>query len=124
MPVVKTASVWYTDDNSNKGCLDMKKRWLSFLLSAAMPVSYTHLVVTVDATTGVVIAGPDIVSRGFVYVKEAEDLMEELRNISQMALDRCAAENLRDWNSLKSAIKGDVSDYLFKKTKRSPMRCV
>ena len=69
---------------------------------------------TVDATTGVVIAGPDIVSRGFVYVKEAEDLMEELRNISQMALDRCAAENLRDWNSLKSAIKGDVSDYLFK----------
>lgn len=38
-----------------------------------------------------------------------------------MALDRCAAENLRDWNSLKSAIKGDVSDYLFKKTKRSPM---
>lgn len=74
-----------------------------------------------DATTGVVIAGPDIVSRGFVYVKEAEALMEELRTISQMALDRCSVENLRDWNSLKSAIKGDVSDYLFKKTKRSPM---
>ena len=79
------------------------------------------IVVTVDATTGVVIAGPDIVSRGFVYVKEAEALMEELRTISQMALDRCSVENLRDWNSLKSAIKGDVSDYLFKKTKRSPM---
>lgn len=78
------------------------------------------IVVTVDATTGVVIAGPDIVSRGFVYVKEAEALMEELRTISQMALDRCSVENLRDWNSLKSAIKGDVSDYLFKKTKRSP----
>ena len=46
--------------------------------------------------------------------------MEELRTISQMALDRCSVENLRDWNSLKSAIKGDVSDYLFKKTKRSP----
>ena len=79
------------------------------------------IVVTVDATTGVVIAGPDIVSRGFVYVKEAEALMEELRTISQMALDHCSVENLRDWNSLKSAIKGDVSDYLFKKTKRSPM---
>ena len=79
------------------------------------------IVVTVDATTGVVIAGPDIVSRGFVYVKEAEQLMEELRTISQMALDRCAVDNRRDWNSLKSAIKGDVSDYLFKKTKRSPM---
>ena len=62
-----------------------------------------------DATTGVVIAGPDIVSRGFVYVKEAEALMEELRTISQMALDRCSVENLRDWNSLKTAIKGDVS---------------
>ena len=60
-------------------------------------------------------------SRGFVYVKEAEALMEELRTISQMALDRCSVENLRDWNSLKTAIKGDVSDYLFKKTKRSPM---
>jgi len=71
------------------------------------------VVVTVDATTGVVIAGPDIVSRGFVYVKEAEELMEELRNISQMALDRCAIEGIRDWNSLKSAIKSEVSDYLF-----------
>jgi len=79
------------------------------------------VVVTVDATTGVVIAGPDIVSRGFVYVKEAEGLMEELRTISQAALDRCSIEGARDWNSLKSAIKGDVSDYLFKKTKRSPM---
>lgn len=79
------------------------------------------VVVTVDATTGVVIAGPDIVSRGFVYVKEAEDLMEELRKLSQVALDRCSAEGARDWNTLKSAIKGDLSDYLFKKTKRSPM---
>lgn len=79
------------------------------------------VVVTVDATTGVVIAGPDIVSRGFVYVKEAEDLMEELRKMSQAALDRCSAEGARDWNSLKTAIKGDLSDYLFKKTKRSPM---
>ena len=79
------------------------------------------VVVTVDATTGVVIAGPDIVSRGFVYVKEAEDLMEELRKLSQAALDRCAAEGVREWNGLKSAIKGDLSDFLFKKTKRSPM---
>ncbi len=79
------------------------------------------VVVTVDATTGVVIAGPDIVSRGFVYVKEAEALMEELRSISQAALDNCSMQGIRDWNSLKSAIKGDVSEYLFKKTKRSPM---
>ena len=79
------------------------------------------VVLTLESGSGQVLAGPDIVSRGFVYVKEAEALMEELRTISQMALDRCSVENLRDWNSLKSAIKGDVSDYLFKKTKRSPM---
>lgn len=79
------------------------------------------VVVTVDKTTGVVIAGPDIVSRGFVYVKEAEGLMEELRRLSQAALDRCSTEGAHDWNSLKGAIKGDLGDYLFKKTKRSPM---
>lgn len=79
------------------------------------------VVVTVDATTGVVIAGPDIVSRGFVYVKEAEDLMEDLRRLSQDAIDHCAADGARDWNSLKNAIRGDLGDYLFKKTKRSPM---
>lgn len=79
------------------------------------------VVVSVDATTGVVIAGPDIVSRGFVYVKEAETLMEELREISQKALDRCGAEGIRDWSSLKNAIRSDLSEYLFRKTKRSPM---
>ena len=79
------------------------------------------VVIALEKGSNQVLAGPDIVSRGFVYVKEAEALMEELRTISQMALDRCSVENLRDWNSLKSAIKGDVSDYLFKKTKRSPM---
>ena len=79
------------------------------------------IVAAIDFYTNTIVSGPDITSRGFVYVKEAEALMEKLRTISQMALDRCSVENLRDWNSLKSAIKGDVSDYLFKKTKRSPM---
>lgn len=79
------------------------------------------VVMTMDATSGVVIAGPDIVSRGFVYVKEAEDLMEELRNTCQIALDRCLDEGVRDWNGIKLAVKGALSDYLFKKTKRSPM---
>ncbi len=79
------------------------------------------VVMTMDATSGVVIAGPDIVSRGFVYVKEAESLMEELRNTCQIALDRCLDEGVRDWNGIKLAVKGALSDYLFKKTKRSPM---
>ena len=79
------------------------------------------VVVTIDQESGVVIAGPDIVSRGFIYVREAEDLMEELRVQSQMALDRCMDEGVRDWNGIKSALKGALSNYLFKKTRRSPM---
>ena len=79
------------------------------------------IVVTIDKESGVVIAGPDIVSRGFIYVREAEDLMEELRVQCEMSLDRCQDEGVRDWNGLKGALKSTVSDYLFKKTKRSPM---
>ena len=79
------------------------------------------VVMTMDATSGVVIAGPDIVSRGFVYVKEAEPLMEELRTTCQIALDRCLDEGVKDWNGIKLAVKGALSDFLFKKTKRSPM---
>lgn len=79
------------------------------------------VVMTIDATSGVVIAGPDIVSRGFVYVKEAEPLMEELRTTCQIALDRCLDEGVKDWNGIKLAVKGALSDFLFKKTKRSPM---
>ena len=79
------------------------------------------IVVTIDKESGVVIAGPDIVSRGFIYVREAEDLMEELRVQCEMALDRCLDEGIRDWNGLKGALKSTMSDYLFKKTKRSPM---
>lgn len=79
------------------------------------------VVMTIDSTSGVVIAGPDIVSRGFVYVKEAEPLMGELRDTCQMALDRCLDEGMKDWNGMKLAIRGAMSDFLFKKTKRSPM---
>ncbi len=79
------------------------------------------IVVTIDKESGVVIAGPDIVSRGFIYVREAEDLMEELRVQCEMALDRCQDEGVRDWNGIKGTLKSTVSDYLFKKTKRSPM---
>ena len=79
------------------------------------------IVVTIDKESGVVIAGPDIVSRGLIYVREAEDLMEELRVQCEMSLDRCQDEGVRDWNGIKGALKSTVSDYLFKKTKRSPM---
>lgn len=79
------------------------------------------VVVTLDSESGIVIAGPDIVSRGFIYVKEAEDLMEELRRISQRALDRCIDADIRDWTTIKANVKNDLSEFLYRKTKRSPM---
>ena len=79
------------------------------------------VVVTLDSESGICIAGPDIVSRGFIYVKEAEDLMEELRHISEQALDHCLDEDIRDWTTIKATLKNDLSEYLYRKTKRSPM---
>ena len=67
------------------------------------------------------ISGPDIITRGFIYVKESEELMEELRNVALEAIDRCNRKHIRDWSAIKSAIKNDLSGYLFKTTKRNPM---
>ena len=79
------------------------------------------VVVNISAEDGSVISGPDIISRGFVYVKEAENLMEELRIIAAHAIDRCQQGGSRDWSVLKANIKNDLSGYLFKTTKRNPM---
>ena len=70
---------------------------------------------------GSVITGPDIITRGFVYVKESENLMEELRVIAAHAIDRCSQNGRSDWSVLKANIKNDLSGYLFKTTKRNPM---
>ena len=79
------------------------------------------VVVTIDSESGLVIAGPDIVSRGVIYVKEAEDLMEELRMVAERALDRSTDQFVRDWTTIKAAVKSDLSEFLYRKTKRSPM---
>ncbi len=79
------------------------------------------VVVNLSSEDGSVISGPDIITRGFVYVKESEELMEELRIIAAHAIDRCTRGGIRDWGSLKSSIKSDLSGYLFKTTKRNPM---
>jgi len=79
------------------------------------------VIVNLSAEDGSVISGPDIITRGFVYVKEAENLMEELKIIAAHALDRCARERVRDWSAIKANIKSDLSGYLFKTTKRNPM---
>ena len=79
------------------------------------------VVVNLSAEDGSVISGPDIITRGFVYVKESENLIEEMRVIAAHAIDRCAANGTRDWSVLKANIKSDLSGYLFKTTKRNPM---
>ena len=70
---------------------------------------------------GSLLTGPDIITRGFVYVKESEDLMDELKEVALEALERCQRKRVRDWSTIKSAIKNDLSGYLYKHTKRNPM---
>ncbi|MGM9668161.1 MAG: ribonuclease J [Faecousia sp.] len=70
---------------------------------------------------GSVISGPDIITRGFIYVKESGDLMDELREVAMEAVERCRRKHVRDWNTVKAAIKNDLSGYLYKTTKRNPM---
>ena len=77
--------------------------------------------VNLSSQDGSVITGPDIITRGFIYVKESEELMEELREVAMEAIDRCARKHVRDWAAIKSAIKNDLSGYLYKHTKRNPM---
>ena len=79
------------------------------------------VVVNLSSEDGSVITGPDIISRGFVYVKENENLMEELRVVAAHAIDRCVQSGRGDWSVLKANIKNDLSGYLFKTTKRNPM---
>jgi len=77
--------------------------------------------VNISGLDGEIISGPDIITRGFIYVKESEELMEELRNVVLEAIDRCSRKRIRDYATLKSAIKNDLSGYLYKTTKRNPM---
>ncbi len=77
--------------------------------------------VNLSGQDGSIISGPDIITRGFIYVKESEQLMEELRNVALEAIDRCNRKRVRDWATIKSAIKNDLSGYLYKTTKRNPM---
>ncbi|OLO40947.1 Zn-dependent hydrolase [Alkalihalophilus pseudofirmus] len=79
------------------------------------------VVVTLNKTSGEIISGPDIISRGFVYVRESEKLLEEATNMVQQTLIKCVTENVNEWSSLKSSIREVLSRYLFEKTKRRPM---
>ena len=77
--------------------------------------------VNLSSEDGSIITGPDIITRGFIYVKESGDLMEELQEVALEAIERCQRKRSRDWSTIKSAIKNDLSGYLLKTTKRNPM---
>lgn len=79
------------------------------------------IVLTLEKYTNQLLAGPDIVSRGFVYVRESEYLMDEAKNIVYAALERCLDNNVSDWTKIKTEIKDSLGDYLWKKMKRNPM---
>ena len=79
------------------------------------------VVLSLDGATDQLVSGPDIVSRGFVYVRESDELMEEAHVVVNEAVNGCLDRGISDWGKLKSAIKDSLGDYVWKKTKRRPM---
>ena len=79
------------------------------------------IVLTMDSGTGEVVAGPDVISRGFVYVRESENLMDDVKSVVRHEISKCEERGVRDWATIKSTVKENLRDYLFIKTKRNPM---
>ena len=79
------------------------------------------IVLTMDSQTGEVVAGPDVISRGFVYVRESENLMDDVKSVVRHEVSKCEERGVRDCSTIKSTVKENLRDYLFIKTKRNPM---
>ena len=79
------------------------------------------IVMTMDSSTGEIVSGPDVVSRGFVYVRESENLMEDVKRVIREEVKKCEEKRIRDWSTIKSTLKDNLRDYIFQKTKRNPM---
>ncbi len=79
------------------------------------------VVVGIDRECGIIVTGPDIISRGFVYVRESENLMDEAREVVKTELFACSEKELKDWNYVKSVIRDSLKDYVWQSTKRTPM---
>lgn len=79
------------------------------------------IVLTMDSSTGEVIAGPDVISRGFVYVRESENLMDDVKAVVRHEIKKCEDKGIRDWATIKSTTRENLRDYIFAKTKRNPM---
>ena len=79
------------------------------------------IVMTMDGSTGEIVSGPDVVSRGFVYVRESETLMDDVKSVIKQEVRTFEEEGIRDWSTIKSTLKDDLRDYIFQRTKRNPM---
>lgn len=79
------------------------------------------VVLTIDSASGEIVAGPDIVSRGFVYVRESEEIMDEMKRAAFDAAEDCIENDIRDWASIKSSIRDSVGQLVYERTRRSPM---
>ncbi|MBR3134741.1 MAG: ribonuclease J [Clostridia bacterium] len=79
------------------------------------------IVITMNAQTGEIVSGPDVISRGFVYVRESENLMEEVKGYIREEIYEIEQNHITDWGAIKSTLKDDVRDFVFKRTKRNPM---
>ena len=79
------------------------------------------IVLTMDSSTGEVISGPDVISRGFVYVRESENLMDDVKAVVRHEIKKCEDKGIRDWATIKSTTRENLRDYIFAKTKRNPM---
>lgn len=79
------------------------------------------VVLTLQKYTNQVLAGPDIVSRGFVYVRESEGLLSEAKEVVERTLDNCMSKRVLDWGKMKTEIRDNLNDFLWKRTKRNPM---
>lgn len=79
------------------------------------------IVMTMDSATGEIVSGPDVVSRGFVYVRESENLMEDVKKVIRDEVRSFEEQGIRDWSTIKSTLKDNLRDYIFQRTKRNPM---
>ncbi|MDO4976454.1 MAG: ribonuclease J [Eubacteriales bacterium] len=79
------------------------------------------VVVTLDRYNNMLLAGPDIVSRGFIYMRESEDLIQEAKQVVTSTLERCQDRNITDWSRIKNMIRDDLGDFIWKRMKRRPM---
>ena len=79
------------------------------------------VVLTLEGATGEVVAGPDVITRGFIYVKDSENVMEDIKNEVRQEVRECEYRGITDWTTIKNIVRDNLKDYIFNKTKRNPM---